>query len=38
MLDGFQKENPCFHRTIAIQIDSPLHKDVTQTVSKQSDV
>ncbi len=38
ILDGFQKENPCFHRTISIQIDSPLPQDDTQAVSRQSDV
>ncbi len=25
-----QKETPCFHRTISIQIDSPLPQDDTQ--------
>ncbi len=38
ILDGFQKETPCFHRTISIQIDSPLPQDDTQAVSRQSDV
>ncbi len=37
-LDGFQKEYPCFHRTISIQIDSPLPQDDTQAVSRQSDL
>ncbi len=32
------KINPCFHRTISIQIDSPLPQDDTQAVSRQSDV
>ncbi len=32
------KKNPCFHRTISIQIDSPLPQDDTQAVSRQSDV
>ncbi len=27
ILDGFQKKNPCFHRTISIQIASPLPHD-----------
>ncbi len=38
ILDGFQKETPCFHRTISIQIDSPLPQDDTHAVSRQSDV
>ncbi len=32
------KRKPCFHRTISIQIDSPLRQDDTQAVSRQSDV
>ncbi len=38
ILDGFQNKTPCFHRTISIQIDSPLPQDDTQAVSRQSDV
>ncbi len=38
ILDGFQKETPCFHITISIQNDSPLRQDDTQAVSRQSDV
>ncbi len=38
ILDGFQNETPCFHRTISIQIDSPLPQDDTQAVLRQSDV
>ncbi len=38
ILNGSKKENPCFHRTISIQIDSPLPQDDTQAVSRQSDV
>ncbi len=34
--DRFKKETPCFHRTISIQIDSPLPHDDTQAVSRQS--
>ncbi len=37
ILNG-SKKNPCFHRTISIQIDSPLPQDDTQAVSRQSDV
>ncbi len=32
------KKSPCFHRTISIQIDSPLPQDDAQAVSRQSDV
>ncbi len=35
--DSSKKEIPCFHRTISIQIDSPLPHDDTQAVSRQSD-
>ncbi len=38
ILDGFKNKSPCFHRTIPIQIDSPLPQDDTQAVSTQSDV
>ncbi len=38
ILDSSKKETPCFHRTILIQIDSPLPQCVTQLVSRQSDV
>ncbi len=38
ILNGSKKENPCFHRTISIQIDSPIPQDDTQAVSRQSDV
>ncbi len=38
IFDSFKKETPCFHRTISIQIDSPLPHDDTQAVSRQSDV
>ncbi len=38
IFDSFKKETPCFHRTISIQIDSPLPQDDTQAVSRQSDV
>ncbi len=38
IFDSSKKETPCFHRTISIQIDSPLPKDDTQAVSRQSDV
>ncbi len=37
-LDSFKNKSPCFHRTIPIQIDSPLPQDDTQAVSRQSDV
>ncbi len=37
ILDSFKNKTPCFHRTILIQIDSPL-QDNTQAVSRQSDV
>ncbi len=30
--DSSKKEIPCFHRTISIQIDSPLPHDDTQAV------
>ncbi len=36
--DSYKKEPPCFHRTISIQIDSPLPQDETQAISRQSDV
>ncbi len=36
--DGFKNKNPCFHRTISIQIDSPLPQDEIQAVSRRSDV
>ncbi len=35
---ALKRKNPCFHRTISIQIDSPLPQDDTQAVSRQSDV
>ncbi len=38
ILNGSKNKSPCFHRTISIQIDSPLPQDDTQAVSKQSDV
>ncbi len=38
IFDSSKKETPCFHRTISIQIDSPLPQDDTQAVSRQSDV
>ncbi len=38
ILDSFKNKTPCFHRTILIQIDSPLPQDNTQAVSRQSDV
>jgi len=38
IFDSSKKETPCFHRTISIQIDSPLPPDDTQAVSRQSDV
>ncbi len=38
ILDSFKNKTPCFHRTILIQIDSPLPHDDTQAVSRQSDV
>ncbi len=38
ILDSFKNKTPCFHRTISIQIDSPLPQDDTQAVSRQSDV
>ncbi len=38
ILDSFKNKNPWFHRPILIQIDSPLHHDDTQVVSRQSDV
>ncbi len=37
-LNGSKTKTPCFHRTISIQIDSPLPQDATQAVSRQSDV
>ncbi len=37
-LNGSKNKSPCFHRTISIQIDSPLPQHVTQAVSRQSDV
>ncbi len=37
IFDSSKKETPCFHRTISIQIDSPLPHDDTQAVSRQSD-
>ncbi len=37
-LDGFKNKTPCFHRTISIQIDSPLPQDDIQAVSRRSDV
>ncbi len=36
--DSSKNKSPCFHRTIPIQIDSPLPQDDTQAVSRQSDV
>ncbi len=36
IFDSSKKETPCFHRTISIQIDSPLPQDDTQAVSRQS--
>ncbi len=38
ILNGSKNKNPCCHRTISIQIDSPLPQDDTQAVSRQSDV
>ncbi len=38
ILDGFKNKTPCFHRTISIQIDSPLPQDDIQAVSRRSDV
>ncbi len=38
IFDSSKKETPCFHRTISIQIDSPLPQGVTQAVSRRSDV
>ncbi len=38
ILNGSKNKSPCFHRPILIQIDSPLHHDDTQVVSRQSDV
>ncbi len=38
ILDSFKNKSPWFHRPILIQIDSPLHHDDTQAVSRQSDV
>ncbi len=38
ILNGSKNKSPCFHRTISIQIDSPLPQDSTQVVSRQSDV
>ncbi len=35
---ALKNKSPCFHRTILIQIDSPLPQDDTQAVSRQSDV
>ncbi len=37
-LDGFKNKTPCFHRTISIQIYSPLPQDDIQAVSRRSDV
>ncbi len=37
-LNGSKNKSPCFHRSILIQIDSPLPHDDTQVVSRQSDV
>ncbi len=37
-LNGSKNKSPCFHRTILIQIDSPIPQDDTQAVSRQSDV
>ncbi len=38
IFDSSKKETPCFHRTISIQIDSPLPQDDIQAVSRRSDV
>ncbi len=38
ILNGSKIKSPCFHRSISIQIDSPLPQDDTQAVSRQSDV
>ncbi len=38
ILNGSKNKSPCFHRSISIQIDSPLPQDGTQAVSRQSDV
>ncbi len=38
ILNGSKNKSPCFHRSISIQIDSPLPQDDTQAVSRQSDV
>ncbi len=38
ILIGSKNKSPCFHRSILIQIDSPLPHDDTQVVSRQSDV
>ncbi len=38
IFDSSKKETPCFHKTISIQIDSPLPHDDTQAVSRRSDV
>ncbi len=35
---ALKNKSPCFHRSILIQIDSPLPHDDTQVVSRQSDV
>ncbi len=34
ILNGSKNKSPCFHRTISIQIDSPLPQDATQAVSR----
>ncbi len=38
ILNGSKNKSPCFHRSISIQIDSPIPQDDTQAVSRQSDV
>ncbi len=38
ILNGSKNKSPCFHRSISIQIDSPLPQDDTQAVSRKSDV
>ncbi len=38
ILNGSKNKSPYLHRTISIQIDSPLPQDDTQAVSRQSDV
>ncbi len=35
---ALKNTTPCFHRTISIQIDSPLPQNDTQAISGQSDV